>query len=287
MGEDHVFQHYVPKFYFRNFIDSNETLHCIRASSDDPNVNESNTFPINAGEGADIGIAASDEFYDATIEKKFEKGLANFENIWANSIRELLTQTSLDYLSEEEKDDLLIFVVVQYIRTRETREQLTKGMGELAEEADDEELVGFAKSCLKNEGRDAHMAIMNVVTELLFDRLREHGRFHLYENNSDTPFITSDNPVVQYSQNKPNKFDYRDAIGVGGTDWEIYIPLDPDYCLAVRCIHKFGEEIGKSVVYDEFVKAHNKLQLVNATEVAVCNNGAYDGVRESWNKLKH
>lgn len=96
-----------------------------------------------------------------------------------------------------------------------------------------------------------------------------------------TYFITSDNRVVQYSQNKPNKFDYRDAIGVDGTDWEIYVPINPDYCLAVRCLHKFGEDIGKSVVYDKFVKAHNKLQLVNSTEVAVCNNDAYVRVQES------
>lgn len=285
MSEDHVFQHYVPKFYFRNFSSSNESLHCIRIGSDDPDVNEGNTFPINTGEGANIGIAASDEFYDATIEKEFEKGLAEFEGVWADSIRELLTKARLNSLSEEEKDDLLIFAVVQYIRTRETREQLTKGMRELSEETQDEEVARLANSYLKNGGREAHMVIMKEVTKLLHERLREHGKLHLYENNSEIPFITSDNPVVQYSLSKPNKFDYRDAIGVGGTDWEIYVPLNPDYCLAVRCVHKFGEEIGKSVVYDEFVKAHNKLQLVNATDIGVCNNESYDGIKQVWDKM--
>lgn len=273
MDEEYVFQHYVPQFYLRNFRSSDQLLYCL-------NVNEDRKFRLNASDDSRINMAASDYFYDETEGKILERGLGKFEAEWANSIRKLLAKAKIESMSEEVKADLLIFLSMQYIRTRSTRSEMLEAFEDFEGKLKQMDIGDFIR---KNEGREAHVMLIASVTELLSERLHEYGTFRLYVNYSQIPFITSDNPVVHYHHRNPDEYDYRDAIGVGGSDWELYFPLAPRYCLSVRCTVEFGD--GEETVEVEDTKLpelQNTLQLVQASDIAVCNNSSYEGIEGVW-----
>lgn len=273
MGEEYVFQHYVPQFYLRNFRSADEFLYCL-------NVNEDRRFRLNASNDSRINMAASDYFYDTTEERVFERGMGKFESEWANSAQKLLTKASIESISEEMRADLLIFITMQYIRTRSNRSEMLEAFKDFEGKHDGTDIGDFMQ---KNEGREAHIMLMESVTELLSERLYEYGAFRLYINYSQIPFITSDNPVAHYHHRNPHEYDYRDAIGVGGSDWELYFPLTPRYCLSIRCSVEFGDEEETVEVEDtELPELQNTLQLVQASDIAVCNNSSYNGINEIW-----
>lgn len=271
MGEEYKFQHDVPQFYLRNFRGLDDKLHCLHVDSN-------RRFEVYAGDEKSINIAASDYFYDESEEKILERGLGELESDWAESVRKTLIHQDFSRLSDEVKADLILFVTLQYIRTRATREELLEGLLD-EEDSLPSDMAEFLHS---NSGREAHIVIMKTVTELLSERLYDHGSFCLYENRSQIPFITSDNPVVHYHHESPDKYDYRDAIGVGGEDWELSLPLTPHYCLSIRCIHYFDDNDRKVSVGENVVYRQNTLQLVQASDVAVCGNKEYKGITNIW-----
>lgn len=273
MGEEYVFQHYVPEFYLRNFRDGENMIHCLHVDSN-------RRFKQNASDSSTIGIAASDYFYDESDEKILEQGLEEFEGSWSKSVQKLLAKGDIRAVSEEVKADFLIFLSVQYIRTRSTRQELLDAVGENEELLENLDML---KDFRDSGGRNTHLIMIRTVTELLSERLKEYGKFCLYKNYSQVPFITSDNPVVHYHHEKPEEYDHSSAIGVGGSDWELYFPLTPRHCLSVKCTVKFGEN-DKTIELEneEIPNIQNTLQLVQASEIAICGDSGYKGIQNIW-----
>lgn len=276
MAEEYVFQHYVPQFYLRTFRDSEGLLHCLH-------VDESRRFPVSAGSDSTIGIAASDYYFDETDEKWLEKGLGVLEGDWADAVDRLLSDGEIEGTSDGIKADLLMFVTIQYIRTKATRDSLLDTFSDDSCQLNDSLVSDLREFITTDDGRDAHVLLLKEVTRLLYDRLKDHGEFVLRKNDTAIPYITSDNPVVQFHHDRPDTFDYRNAIGVGGTDWELYFPLTPKRCLAVRYSENSIDHGGKTEhVQESHVEHQNTLQLVQSSEIAICNNDEYRGITNIW-----
>lgn len=179
-----IFHHYVPRFYLSRFIDNGGFIWIYDKLKD----NIFTSKPDN--------IAGVNKFYQLdelvdyeldplTLEHQFadlEYQVSNILNCWDNQFNK---SDKLD-IPDVNRELISLYIVTQLLRTIEAREQL----------------IQFTKATIKNydADKDSNNLHANLLwkDDLVFSMAKriQECIWIFGKNNTDTPFLTSDHPVL-------------------------------------------------------------------------------------------
>lgn len=235
--------HYVPRFYLRNFS---------------PRGEQNQVYLYRRGlapELVGISSVACDEDY---YEDKVDKTLSKHEMQSAPIIKKLLDAPKID-LNEKERKRLSAFIGTLANRTPNSQERLHKGhsffTGSLEEFFADKEdffrserghgfsgtdeeleairlglLEGAKESYIKHNPSKTDSGLIEMALELSEDTkgVIEGRQWHLLESTTSRVFVASDNPVVL---TRPGYEALWVAIGI--RQGSVLLPLSPTRCLLI------------------------------------------------------
>ena len=250
-------QHYIPKFYLRNFSNQNELI---------------NTYIPNKGKFI-RNIPLKDQcqenyFYGAEI--KLEKKISLLEDNNSKMLNEIIENSySVFHDSEKKIAAYLSFVVFQYLRTKAKKQEadgmldaLVKSAMKLNNQIKGENLDTNAfKVTNKNS---TLLALQQLETCVL---VAHDLKFKLLINVTDENYITSDSPVVMINP-LFTKFGLNDiSFSWSAKGLILVLPITPKilFLFYDKNIYKFINE--KELVYEirkcSDIQKINKLQILN------------------------
>lgn len=210
-------EHYVPRFYLRNFSIKNDgkAVFCFDKTN-------SKKFIANIR-----NIACEKYFYDfPKRDKTAEKALAKTEAIVSSAYDKLIETCDLNKLTWAERVSIANFVSIQEIRTKEMREMLADmtrrvikllSMHKLSKELE-KELERIRAPEYPQEFQMRMFANVKKFSDIILSM-----KWILAENKTETPFWTSDHPINRYNP-------YKDPLGNLGylsKGIQIFFPLNP------------------------------------------------------------
>ncbi len=259
-------QHFVPRFYLKNFVNQNGKIFAF-------DITKGNSF------GTSIeNIAHRKFFYDFDSTKDFggdqiiEKALAKFEGQSAQIFRKLIGYLEKGDLSEfTTKDRLTLaeYIIIQQARTLESRVTGQHFAQEL-----ERQLIskGGTKEFILASGLEASkfdakaQQLFGLMTPPLMRDVEDLSNriWVFWDNKTKNKFLSSDHPVVGYNHEDRSYSAY-----------ELYFPLSPRFGLSILIEDEFKDWIEKDntiVIIDdpEFIKFYNSLILVS------CNRQIYN-----------
>ena len=251
-------QHYLPKFYLRNF-------------SFQRNLKQIGIFnPITKFfyPSAKIKTQVSKNFFyghDGVIEDS----LANLEGSLSTIVKQIICDKVLPRKNSSEHIDLIAFVALTDLRNpvgirnmRESRNQIKERLLELHPKTDAEKLVPDMDH---QEAIEIALSVLPRVLENMTDL-----DYKLLINKTSIPFITSDFPIVKYNQFLEERKWDRGKTGYGCTGLQIFVSLNPEILLLLydSNIYKVGHR--KNNYHDisniQDVDQLNIMQLLNCFE---------------------
>lgn len=258
MATDKKNQHYIPKFYLRNFSYQN-------------NKKQIGVFNIQSQfyySQANLKHQGSKNFFYGT-DGVIEDNLSVIEGDLARIIKVVLETNQLPKKESEEHIELLFFVALTDLRNPVRIEgaklmfqEMASRIREMDENADTErfvpsmtheEVIAMSFSGLK----DVVRTILDLDYKLLF-------------NKTSKPFISSDFPIVKYNQYLEAKKWPQSKTGYGLTGLQIFIPLSSDVAILFfdSDIYKVGDKKQKSysITKEEDIDSLNILQFINCFE---------------------
>jgi hypothetical protein len=192
-------EHYVPRVYLEHFGTS-------LTGFDKRTGNVFTTTSKN--------VAFEEGFYDLDPNIDLEGLIAKNERSLMSGIRELIEKSNPTAISSESRAKVSLFVSLQFVRTREYREEIKETGGKFLTEIVNNEprFKGFDfKVVMKEELAQALQAqaiVDDTVPKTAW--FLGNSRWTLLVNRSKVPFWTSDNPVTLF-----NPVDYGEAGGLG------------------------------------------------------------------------
>jgi hypothetical protein len=257
-------QHFVPRFYLKRFsvLENGRELRLFSKKLE--------KFISRAS----LSSQASNKFYYGK-DGELENDLAKSESIFARVIGNIIETEALPKYGSRDHLRLLHFAVMTEYRNpikRVEMEKITEILGgylkqyeKLPEKYRNEEFqlrlsdpVAFA---LKNQNKSVLM-----ITDL---------HIKLIRNETDIPFITSDNPVVQYNQFLEHKTPLEAITGYGVKGIQIFIPISTRYMLVLfdSQIYYLGKRKSKVIrVTRQFeIDQLNMLQVMNSDQMVYGN----------------
>jgi len=276
-------QHYVPRFYLRNFsidpISGSPQVHCF---------DKTNRNQFSPGT---TSIAGENYFYDLPEDEDqvFEHGLAEIEGEFSQAYDDLLDHRDLDALDENDRSAIAYSVAIQELRTRETREQhreIISRFRELLEgELLSDEMEGQMEVLRQADSEEG-------AQRLQIDLIVEHGwefaehilslKWLLMENETGHSFWTSDHPIVRHNSNDLGPYG---NLGLRNRGIQIYFPLSPTVTLGFVDPESFKAAPRHLVLLDneqglEHVKFQNGLQMRESTRHIISNSDDFTMAHE-------
>lgn len=219
-------QHYVPRFYLRNFAIKKKNdffINCFDKPSE-------NKFVANIK-----SIGAEKYFYDLPkdVNQDLEKSLAKIEGIFSKVCKKLVEKEYLNTLTLSEKSTLSLFIATQWLRTKENRENLKDTIKQLEKRLSNEKLSPKLKKQIeaaKTEKaiKNLHIRIMQSIPEIA--EIILNMKWMLIINKTGMPYWTSDHPVSLH--NDINLYPYGN-LGLTSKGIQIYFPLTPKISLCI------------------------------------------------------
>jgi len=258
MNTDKKNQHYIPKFYLRNFsIDNNQKQIGIY------NI-KSRFFYASAA----LKQQGSKNFFyghDGVIEDQ----LSNIEGRLATLIKNITSSLILPKRNSKEHMELLLFAVLTHIRNPVSIEGIKKSQSmmkeRLLEESPESELDGLIPDISHEDAISLSLSNISRILETINDL-----HFKLLINKTEAPFISSDFPVVKYNSFLEKKKWSLSKTGYVTKGLQIFIPLNPELLLVFydSGIYKIGNK--KDTVCEirnlKDINQFNVLQVLNCSE---------------------
>lgn len=293
MGHDRVkYSHFIPRFYLRNFT-FEDTIH--------PQNNESVlvAFKENFNDWKQKGFGKKSIFtlnglydFDITPEQSqtVEKYLAIIETGMGVVVNKLQKH---EKLMKENYSFLSMFIVSLMNRTPQNMKQFQKTIQEIHdifEELDPTQNNEYTKSCFKGFEDLSKIRILKTLEIIKKSQFLQDSFYFLY-NNSNIPFITSDNPVVMEAMFKNTieeilTFPVQKVIPINKKS--IILPLTPNICV-LYCEYLDRVRIDKQVITildSNIILNLNMLQFRNCENFVISNvNNSqidYAGCFEKW-----
>jgi hypothetical protein len=220
-------QHYVPRFYLKNFAVPTSSLFCYDKSND-------NVFKTSID-----NAAFRKNFYEVGgLESRLIEGfLSRNESKFSNAFRELITEKNISNLSLEGKLYFFLFLALQGVRTLDYRLELQNVLDNVYHEVFSE----FANNYLKKKGsrlaghvrvrpdpQESKIMQLELIIKAVptFAHILASRTWYLSENFNDVLLWTSDNPVVLH--NEVNRGRYGGNLGLQSPGLEVHFPLTKD-----------------------------------------------------------
>lgn len=248
-------QHYVPRFYLKHFRSSEGRINIY-------NIQRRKIIE----EGGLRGQCREDYMYGETEE--VEEMLSKFEDDVAPVIRKSVLRKGEIPGGNEEVSDLVTFISLQMVRTKEKEEEVNEVIDSLCkklyENHPDLESLDFDKYEIRHE----HAVMFSMSSALEVGKAIYDLSYEVVESGSKEEFITSDNPVFRYNQYKEG-IPECSGIGVIESGIQIFVPFSPDYAVVGYDpnVYSFdGERRGATKILSSDTRELNKMQAVNAGE---------------------
>lgn len=214
-------QHYVPRFYLRNFANKRKKGYFICCFDK----LTGKTFKPNIK-----NVANQTAFYDFSTEdgKKatLEEPLQNLETKSAVAIRSLISDpTHITLLSN--KEVFAYFIAIQEIRTLVFRNRLDEYTNAINAKINSSNFEIPLPS--ENEKKDFQVGFLIEKVSILVKVLL-NMKWLLVMNKTETPFWTSDNPVFRHN---PYRSKFIGTTGLLCKGIQVQIPINPSLAIAV------------------------------------------------------
>jgi len=267
-------QHYVPRSYLRKFaISGTERLFC---------------YNLRTGKviNADIGnIGGEQHFYDFNAPNQpFEEYLEAIESSISKIYRAILIEETVARLSPNEREQIAIFLIVQFSRTRHFREFIkdwTKanrdGLLGSNPSSNDEE---FISNIIRSGNQELEIkgiqktVIMRLISDLTPLVLRM--KWIIFKNQTRDPFITSDNPISMFI---PKEFPGSTMVGFERKGIQIYFPLNPSLCLCICDPTSYDQQGLMQISEPQEIDFINGLQVNSANRHVFSSEGDFSIIR--------
>lgn len=208
--------------------------------------------------------ASENYFYSKNIE--IENALAHFEEGIVDIFNKILKEHSLPSKKSAYYELLLIFISIQYNRTKFAHDDMMNVHKQMMS------IIGkeFSKFSTLSESSWIYkkMTLALYCVEFLKDL-----KMKLLINNTSQEFICSDNPVVFYNQFLESKG--RSEIGYDSIGIEIFLPISPSLSLILydKNIYHVGEAMNNVVE----IFQNNDVSNLNLLQLLSANNNVYFG----------
>lgn len=252
-------QHYVPQFYLRGFANAQGKLHVF------------DKFTQRSFAASASNVAGETGFYDLPQDdlppgidyQIVERQLSVIEREFSRSLAGVLRSAAKrGVLYRNTKKQIAPFLVIQFVRTRQFREELAL-LGRRLAETFSRLGLGGAEEFGEDVVPMAHLRFA-----FSPDRVREMADVlaaHIWlvgRNATSQPLFTSDNPLVRREHIKDP---YMSNYGIGSPGIEIALPLSPSYVLILceRTVHRQHQDDDLRVIDlgEENVAYYNSLQV--------------------------
>jgi hypothetical protein len=263
MNTDKKNQHYIPKFYLRNF-------------SFCGNNKQIGLFNVNSGffhQTAALKTQGSKNFFygqDGMVENE----LSDVEAKLAPVIREIIQKGEIPDKKTNSHIDLLTFVGLTDLRNpimmnkiKVHSDFMEKHLLELHSK------VGLNKTIPKI----LHSEVIKLALSMLEDAVLNMYDldYKLLINNTNFPFICSDLPVVKYNRFLEDKKWQYGKTGYGCTGLKIFLPLNPKLAIVFfdAMVYKVGFKRRTSLEINNERDIHqlNTLQILNCLDTIFFN----------------
>lgn len=248
-------QHYVPKFYLRNFSCNKKNIGMFRCENEE--------FIPNASIKS---VAYSIFLYGE--DEKLENFLSKFESKWAEIIRKIL-RLELHSLTEDDINNIYYFILISNSRTKKIADENKYYLNYLKNTIPDGGIHNLNFNMDKNDFDEA----MKIPNQVPIDIAMQCVNY-LYdldviilENRTSYEFITCDSPVIFYNQFYIWR-NYKINYGIGASGLQIFIPLSPKI---VICFYD-PEVYNCSSKESGVVKLISKKQINEINRLVVCNS---------------
>lgn len=212
-------QHYIPKFYLRNFSYQGNNKQIGVFNLDNQKFCQQGKLKTQGSKNFFYGA-------DGIVENK----LSDLEGHLASILRDIIKSKILPAKGSKEHIDLLAFVGLTNLRNpvlieniKQSREEMRNRLLELHQDADVDKLVP------KFEHEEVIRLALSGLTQIL--KTTTDLDYKLLVNKTVQPFIGSDFPVVRYNQFLESKKWEYGREGYGCIGLQIFIPLNPDITL--------------------------------------------------------
>lgn len=285
-------QHYVPRFYLKNFMDSNERIWVY----DKKNKSTFNPSIIN--------VACENFFYDNDEidlvfdeEQYLEKFYSSKEAKFAPFLLEFITKLESDKINVITSDDRETFsnyLVLQIDRTKEHREESIQFYQAIIKQL---RAKGVTEDQIKEFGFDEEeinpkeLHLESILTSFKMDKtfidiLKDHI-WLVFKNETTQPFYTSDNPIVKKAH-IIDKFFSNEGYASPGI--EIAFPISSKFIL-VLCEREYFKERenleNKKISLSDinFVNYYNSLQVIKSYRQVYAITKSFEIVEELLLKM--
>ena len=254
-------QHYIPKFYLRNF-------------SFQSNKKQIGVFNIKSKfffQKAKLKTQGSKNFFygtDGVIEDK----LSEIEGVLADVLKNIIDSRKLPKKEDVSYVYLLAFISITHLRNpvsinsvNRRMEIMKENLLELHPETDVDKLLPTIEH---EEAVEISMSHVNHIINHIIDL-----ECKLLINKTETPFITSDFPIVKYNQFLESKKWPHGRTGYGIRGLQIFVPIDNDLTLFFydSTIYKAGNKKGH---YHE-LKKDKDIDQLNLLQIINCDNNTF------------
>jgi hypothetical protein len=272
-------QHYVPKFYLKNFSFEN-------------NKKQIGVFNIPSEmffQTAKLKTQASKNFYYGT-DGVLEDRLSNSEGDLASIVKCIIDQQRLPIKNSKGHYELLFFVALMDLRNPVRIEGMKEAFSEmrrrLLEEDPHLDVAKFVPDPSHEELVGMHLASAKEMAVTILDL-----DYKLLINKTNSPFVTSDFPVIKYNQFLEQKRWPLAKVGFGIVGLQIFIPLNRELMLVLfdSGIYKIGDRKKNSLVLinAEDVDQLNVLSFLNCIDTIYFDDMANENyIKKIFNKSK-
>jgi len=277
MNTDKKNQHYIPKFYLRNFsYQNNEKQIGIF------NIHKNFFYPTSK-----LKTQGSKNFFYG-YDGRIEDGLSKIEGKLSAIIRNIITDQKIPVKETEAYIKLLIFVGLTHLRNpvtisyiKQSREAAKRSLFELDPNVNVDDFIPKARhdeaiSLALSSLRDVVLNITDLNCKLIVNRTTK-------------PFISSDFPIVKYNQFLERKNWQHGKTGYGNIGLQIIIPINPYLSLFFYDseVYKIGFKKSKlhNISDEKEIEQFNILQILNCVEHVYFNHEVSENyMRDLFNK---
>ncbi|MBP9152801.1 MAG: DUF4238 domain-containing protein [Flavobacteriales bacterium] len=251
-------QHYIPKFYLRNF-------------SFKKNEKQIGLFHLKSKfyfQQAALKDQGSKKFFYG-YDGKIENRLSQVEGFLSTIINDIIEHECVPKRGSVEHIDLLGFVALTDLRSPSKLKTMQTNLDVMTQSVLDldptAEVTKIVPTFNHDDAIKISLSAIPEIIDIMYDL-----EFKLLINTTSNPFITSDLPVVRYNQFLEQRKWPHGKTGYGNTGLQIFIPLNPRLMLVFYdpSVYKLGfrkqmtSRITKSADLDNL----NILQFLNCIE---------------------
>lgn len=260
-------QHYVPEFYLKNFSQNSKQVFVF-----DKVLQKSFSSSISS-------IASKQSFYNNSNNKSIENEIGKLESKAGNVLKKLvetLANNQFSRITKEQKEILIQFIWMQMNRTLESRidfgsmkPYLFSKLADVPFDLDVNEILN------QTEVADKHIDFLSSSAENSFAlEMLGSRNFIIVKNETQTDFLTSDEPVVRHLHWEINPRVY-----------ELFIPITPKFGIWIfpKTIYKELDEVDE-ILYplteEQNILFYNFHQIYSSTRQIFSLTGNFEYVRE-------